>query len=384
MAAQVSKLSCAKVIHHGVGALGELAGEARRLGGTRVALVTDPGLIRAGIVDQVRAAAGIDLHLFADVEPEPPYELAHRCADFIRGHGCDLVIALGGGSAMDVAKMAAVLMTNPGVVPDYWGLGLVRHRGLPVIGIPTTAGTSAEISANAVFVDPEAQTKKAVRSDFVMPDVAIMDPVLTLGLPRALTAYTGMDALTHAIEAHSALRATLVSDGNAERGVALIGEHLREAYANGGSLAARNGMMAGCLFAGLALGEAGVGAVHALSYALGVRFGVGHGLANAVFLPYVMAFNRIACREKYARVALLLGERVEGLSLDEASRRGVEVVRCLSLDLGIPQRLRDLNVPEDALDDMARLCLETQTRLLSNNPRTMTLDDARQVLRAAH
>jgi alcohol dehydrogenase len=193
-----------------------------------------------------------------------------------------------------------------------------------------------------------------------------------------------MDALTHAIEAHSALRATLVSDGNAERGVALIGEHLREAYANGGSLAARNGMMAGCLFAGLALGEAGVGAVHALSYALGVRFGVGHGLANAVFLPYVMAFNRIACREKYARVALLLGERVEGLSLDEASRRGVEVVRCLSLDLGIPQRLRDLNVPEDALDDMARLCLETQTRLLSNNPRTMTLDDARQVLRAAH
>jgi alcohol dehydrogenase class IV len=260
----------------------------------------------------------------------------------------------------------------------------VRRRGVPVIGIPTTAGTSAEISAAAVFVDPEAQSKKGVRSDFVMPEVAIMDPVLTLGLPRDLTAYTGMDALTHAIEAYTSPRATLVTEGNAERGVALIGEHLRVAYANGGSLAARSGMVAGCLFAGLALNEVNVGAVHGLSQTLGGRFRVGHGLANALFLPYVMAFNRIACREKYARVALMLGERVEGLSLDEASRRGVEAVRCLSLDLGVPQRLRDIDIPHDALDELAGVCIETQGRVMTNNPRVMTVQDARQVLEEAY
>ncbi|HHX63749.1 MAG TPA: iron-containing alcohol dehydrogenase, partial [Chloroflexi bacterium] len=336
MAEQVSKFSCAPIVHHGPGALGELAGEIAKLGGQRVALVTDPGLIRAGLVDRVRQAAGVDLHLFSEVEPEPPYELVHRCVDFLRAHECDLVIGLGGGSAIDVAKMAAVMMANPGRVPDYWGVGLVRRRGLPVIGIPTTAGTSAEISAAAVFVDPEAQSKKGIRSDFILCQTAIMDPTLTIGLPRDLTAYTGMDALTHAIEAYTSPRATLVTAGNAEQSVALIGAHLRQAYANGESLAARSGMMAGCLFAGLALNEVNVGAVHGLSQTLGGRFHVGHGLANALFLPYVMAFNRIACREQYARVAMLLGEKIEGLSLDEASRRGVEAVRRLSLDLGVP------------------------------------------------
>ena len=170
----------------------------------------------------------------------------------------------------------------------------------------------------------------------------------------------------------------------AERAIQLIGAHLRRAYANGHDLSARAGMFAGCLFAGMTLAEVNVGAVHALAQSLGGRFHVGHGLANALFLPYVMEFNRPACREKYARVAELLGEPVAGLSLDEASRRGVAAVRRLSLDIEIPQRLTDLGVPEDILDEVAMACMETQTRILTNNPRTVSLDQARAMLRAAY
>lgn len=384
MAEQVSKFSTTRVIHHGPGALAQLADEIRKLGGTRVALITDPGVARVGLADRVREAAGCELALFSEVEPEPPYPLVHQCADFIRANGCDLVIGLGGGSSMDVAKMAAAMVANTGSVSDYWGVGFLPRRGLPVIAIPTTAGTSSEISPACVFVDPASQAKKGVRSDFLLPEVAILDAELTLDLPPALTAYTGMDALTHAIESYTSPKANLVSEGMAERAIHLIGRNLRAAYANGHDLAARTGMFAGCLFAGMTLAEVNVGAVHALAQSLGGRFRVGHGLANALFLPYVMAFNRIGCREKYARVAELLGEPLAGLSLDEASTRGVEAVRRLSLDVGVPQRLRELEIPEDALGEVAVACMETQTRILTNNPRTVSLAQAHAMLREAY
>lgn len=384
MAEQVSKFSTTRVIHHGPGALAQLPGEIRKLGGTRVALVTDPGVARAGLADRVRQAAGCELAVFAEVEPEPPYPLVHQCVDFIRANGCDLVIGLGGGSSMDVAKMAAAMMANSGSVADYWGVGFLPRPGLPVIAIPTTAGTSSEISPACVFVDPEARAKKGVRSDFLLPEVAILDAELTLDLPPALTASTGMDALVHAIESYTSPKANLVSEGMAERAIQLIGSHLRRAYANGHDLSARVGMFAGCLFAGMTLAEVNVGAVHALAQSLGGRFPVGHGLANALFLPYVMEFNRPACREKYARVAELLGEPVAGLSLDEASRRGVDAVRQLSLDIEIPQRLSDIEVPEGILDEVATACMATQMRILTNNPRTVSLAQARAMLRAAY
>ena len=280
--------------------------------------------------------------------------------------------------------MAAVMMANVGRVSDYWGADRIPQPGLPIIAIPTTAGTGSEVSPAAVFVDPADKAKKGVRSDFLLPEVAILDPVLMLGLPQPLTASTGMDALVHALEAYTSTKATLMSDAMAEQAIAVIGNNLRAAYAGGNSLPARTSMLLGSLLAGMALGEAGVGAVHALAHVLGGRHGVGHGVANALFLPYVMAFNRIGCREKYAKVASLLGERVEGLSLDRASLAAVEAVRTLSGDLGIPQRLSDLGIPEDSLDLMAETSMQTQGRILANNPRVVSLSDAKRILREAY
>ncbi|MFP3895726.1 MAG: iron-containing alcohol dehydrogenase [Anaerolineales bacterium] len=384
MAAKVSKLSGPKVLYHGPGALSELDTAIDMLGGKRIVLVTDPGLVEAGIVDQTCESTDYELLLWDGVEPDPPYELVHQCVDFIKENECNLVIGLGGGSSMDVAKMSAALARNEGKVTDYWAANSIPKPGLPVIAIPTTAGTSSELSPNAVFTDADAQAKRGITSNYLLADVAIADATLTLGLPQPLTAATGMDALTHAIEAYVSKRATLVSDAMAEQGIALIGEYLRPAYARGQNLDARTGMMSACVFAGEALGEAGVGIVHSLAHVLGGQFQIPHGVANALLLPYVMEFNRIGCREKYAYVASLLGENVQGLSLDEASRRGVEAVRGLSQDVNIPQRLRDLDVPQEALEKVAKVCLETQDRILTNDPRTINLEEAIELLHKAY
>lgn len=380
---EVTRFRCAQVVYFGPGAVARLDEEIRKLGAEKAVLITDPGVRAAGLVEHVLKGVSVPVEVFAEVEPEPPYPLVTRVTEFLKACGAQVAIGLGGGSSMDVAKMAAAMTANPGTVADYWGVDRLPRRGLPVIAIPTTAGTSSEISPAAVFIDPDMHAKRGVNSSLLLPMVAILDPELTLGLPPQLTASTGMDALTHAIEAYTSPRASLLTEGTAERGIRLIGEFLRRAYARGQDLEARTGMFAGCFFAGMALAEVNVGAVHGLAQALGGCFNVGHGLANALFLPYVMAFNRIACREKYARVAALLGETVEGLSLDEASEMGVEAVRRLTQDLGIPQRLRDIGVPRELLDTVAQSCIETQQRVLGNNPRTMTLDQARAILEEA-
>ena len=384
MVEKVSRLSGPKVLYHGPGALRELDAAIGMLGGERVALVTDPGLVEAGLVEQVRDSTDYELLLWDGVEPDPPYQLVHQCVDFIKENQCNLVVGLGGGSSMDVAKMSAAMTANEGKVTDYWGADRIPNPGLPVIAIPTTAGTSSELSPAAVFTDADAQAKRGARSDYLLADIAIADSSLTLGLPQSLTAATGMDALTHAIEAYVSKGATLVSDAMAEQGIALIGEHLRVAYAKGDNLEARTGMMAGCVFAGKALGEAGVGIVHSLAHVLGGKFQIPHGVANALLLPYVMEFNRIGCRQKYAYIASLLGDHVAGLPLDQASRRGVEAVRTLSRDVDIPQRLRDLDVPKEELEDVARVCLDTQARILANDPRTMSFEEAIEILHRAY
>jgi alcohol dehydrogenase len=380
----VSKFCCCQIVHHGPGALDHLADEIRKFGAARPALVTDPGVVRAGLADRVRQAAGLELALFAQAEPEPPYPTVHACAEFLQSHGCDAVIGLGGGSSMDTAKMAAALATNGGVVSDYWGLERVPKPGLPVIAIPTTAGTGSEVSPAAVFKDPTDHTKKGVRSDHLLARAAILDPTLTLGLPPALTAATGMDALIHAVEAYTSPRATLISDAMAEQAIRLIGEHLRTAYRQGDALAARSGMLTGSFLAGLALAEVNVGAVHALAQALGGRYSVSHGVANSLFLPHVMAFNRPSCRPKYARVAAWLGEKVEGLSVEEASLRAIDAVSGLLKDLGLPRSLRAVGVPSEALSEIAEACMRTQGRNLTNNARPVSLQDAEAVLRAAY
>jgi len=384
MGEAVNKYLCNSVVHHGPGALSMLDGEIRKLGGRCVGVITDPGVVKAGICKRVLEGVNAEVFSYEGVEPEPTYELIDGCVEFLREKGCDLVIGLGGGSAMDCAKMAAVLMKNTGKVTDYFGADRVPNPGLPVIAIPTTAGTGSEASPACVFVDPEDGVKKGVRSDYITPEVAILDPLLTLGLPQGLTASTGVDALTHSIEVYTSLRANLISDMVAEKSIRLIAEHLRVAYSNGNDVSARYGMLMGSFLGGVCLASSNVGAVHALAHTLGGIHKVPHGIANALFLPYVMEFNRVACRERFARMAAFLGERVEGLSLEMASQRAVESVRKLTQDVGIPQRLSDLNIPKDSIDLIAERSIETGQRLLANNPRAMTVEEAKEILRTAY
>jgi alcohol dehydrogenase class IV len=383
MVEQIGKFLTTQVIYHGPGALARLEGEIRKLGGKKLALLTDQGVAHAGLRDKVAAAIGADLCSFDQIPAEPPYEIVEQCVAAMRDNHCNLVVALGGGSVIDTSKMAALLMANGGQVTDYFGVDKLALPGLPVIAIPTTAGTGSEVSPACVFVDSRDHTKKGVRSDFVLPRAAILDPELTLSLPQRLTASTGMDALTHAIECYTSPRATLINDLVAEKAVALIGENLRAAYARGQDLAARNGMLMGSLLAGMALAIANVGVVHGLAQTIGGMVHVPHGVANALLLPYVMAYNRIGCREKYAKVAMLLGEKTEGLSLEDASLAAVAAVRGLVQDLQLPQRLREVEVPEDLLQTVARRCMETQTRVVTNNPRTVTEDEALELLKRA-
>ena len=384
MTERVSKFITTQAVHHGPGALNQLSREVRKRSCQRVGIITDPSIAQVGILQRVRDIVETDTFCFAEVIPEPPYELVDQCVGFLKEHRCDLVIGLGGGSSIDTAKMAAVMLNNTEKIPEYFGVDKVPNPGIPVIAIPTTAGTGSEVSPAAVFTDSRDNTKKGVRTDFLLPAVAFLDPELTLSLPQKLTASTGIDALTHAIECYTALNATLLSDLAAEKGVSLIGSHLRKAYANGRDIDARYGMLMGSYLAGIALAVANVGAVHALAQTIGGLYHIPHGIANALFLPYVMEFNRIGCREKYARVAALMGESIDGLSLDDASLKAVMAVKQLTQDLKIPRRLRDLEIPEEAIELVPGRCLQTQGRIVVNNPRTLTLEEAREIVQAAY
>ena len=337
-------------------------------------------------IAEVLTAHELDF-LTLPVNGEPTVDEIRCGTQYARENHCDLIIGFGGGSALDTGKAIAAFLTNTGNITDYLeviGLGRsLTQPSIPYIAVPTTAGTGSEVSPASVFVDSRDQAKKGVRSDFILPEVAILDPILTLELPRPLTASTGMDALTHAIETYTALRATMMSDILAERAIRLIADNLRRAYANGNDLPARDGMLMGSLLAGMALAVANVGGVHALAQTMGGMHRIPHGIANSVLLPYVMEFNRMACRERYAKIADLLAGPVQGLSLDEASRRAVQAVRDLIRDLHLPQHLRELDITEDSLRLIAERCMETQGRILSNNPRAISVGEAEGILREA-
>ena len=381
---QIEKFLTTQVVYYGSGSLSKLPDEIRKHGAQKIAVVTDPGVAGAGILDRIAGAVEGDTSHFTETQPEPPVQCVDRCVEFLKHNACDMVIGLGGGSSLDTAKMAAVLVHNPGSASDYFGADRLPKAGIPVIAIPTTAGTGSETTPAAVFVDATDKVKKGVRSDFLMPVGAILDPDLTLSLPQPLTASTGIDALTHAVESYTARHATFMSDIVAERSIKLVGEHLRKAYAVPSDIKARTGMILASYLGGIALTMANVGAVHALAHTAGGMYHQSHGLLNALFLPYVMTFNRIGCREKFVKIASFLGERVADLSPEEASRRAVDAVFSLNADLDIPRKLRDLEMPKNCIDAVPEQCLKTQGRILTNNARLLSLSEARQIVENAY
>jgi alcohol dehydrogenase class IV len=368
----------------GVGAVNRLGAAVRKAGGKRVLVVADPGFAKTGSFLQVTQSLereGLSLVLFDRVEPEPRTVVADQGGEVARKERCDFVLGVGGGSAMDTAKAAAVLATNGGQARDYQGLDKVPRPGLPKGMVPTTAGTGSEVTFTAVFINEEEKKKAGINSPHLYPEMSVLDPELTLSLPPAVTAFTGMDALAHAVESYTSKAAHSLSEMFSLEGIRLIGKSLRRAVEVGSDLDARSDMLLGSLLAGIGLANAGVTAVHSLSYPLGGRFRVPHGVGNGLLLPAVMEYNALSLPEKFARIAGAIGEKTEGLSAKKAALLAVEAVRRLARDIQVPMRLSDLGIPESAFPGMAEEALKV-TRPLENNPRPVSFEDAIQVYRS--
>ncbi len=369
----------------GAGAVDTLATVARGFGGSKALLVVDPGLAKAGLLAQITAPLERDkfpFEVYDQIAPEPGLKLADNGCKLAKKAKCDCVIGVGGGSAMDVAKAVSILLTNGGKAEDYVGLGKIKKPGVPKIMVPTTAGTGAEVTFTAVFINEKTKSKGGMNGDPLYPEAAVLDPLLTLSMPPHVTAATGIDAFIHAVEAYLSTQAHPISDMYALEAIELISRNLPLAYAHGDNLEARSNMLLGSLLGGKALATAGVGLVHAMSYPLGGMFGIPHGLANAVLLPFVVQYNLIGNPGKYAAVAEVMGYDTSDLPIREAGNLAVEAIYNLCQDVGIPGSLADLGIPVEKLEEMADIAL-TVKRPVENNPRKPTRDEIIQVYQSA-
>ncbi len=362
----------------GIKSVTTLPQEIKQLGGRRIFVVTDEGIVKAGICEQVLhivEGAAESVSVYSQVPPEPPLETIHECLKLAREAECDLIIGLGGGSAMDVAKIISVLLTNEKPLEALIGVNLVEKRGVPKILIPTSAGTGSEVTPIVILTDQAENLKKGVVSDFLFPETAILDPELTISLPPGATAASGMDALIHAIEAYTSVNATSMTDHLAVRAIELVVSNIRSAWANGNNLEARMNMLEGSLLAGQAFANAGVTAVHAFAYPLGGEFHVAHGVANTVMLCAVLRFNMLANLKKFATLGKLLCPDISSTDTKVLAEAGISFLEGLIADLQLPGSLKALDVPRDAIAGMAEGVMKV-TRLLANNPRRITLEDA--------
>ena len=381
---QILSFRSPNLILAGFGAAEKLGPEAKALGVGSALLVTDKGVADSGIAETIKSILvkeGIGVEVFSQVKPEPDLACQDACIAVAREGKYDLIVGLGGGSAMDVASVTAVMLTNPGHVTDYVGADLIKKPGIATILLPTTAGTGAEVTPNAVLSDPAAKGKKVIISPYILPRIAIVDPYLHVSMPPSVTSATGMDALAHAVEAFTHFtKASVITDLFAKEAMVMISRSIRTAVAKGENLEARYDMAIGSLFAGIALANAGVNGVHALSYPLGVEYHVPHGVANGLLLPYVMEFNVIGNIPKFAMIARCLGEDVEGLPLIDQAYAAAEAVKSILNDMKMAHSLTDLKIPEDAIPAMAKAAA-ANTRLLSVNPRAMTAADIEGIYR---
>ncbi len=386
----------------GPGAATQLGEQAARLKLKRLLIVTDRSLIAAGLLKPVQeplAAAGIAVEVFDGGEPEPSLEVVDRCLEKARPFKPDGLLGLGGGSNMDLAKVAAVVLTHGGAVKDYIGEDRVPGPVLPLICVPTTAGTGSEVTAASVLTDKANQIKVGILSNYLRPQLALVDPQLTLSCPRKVTADSGIDALTHAIEAYTAIDNELfplpegersvyqgrhpLADCLAEKAIDLIGCNLPRAVETPSDLEARENMALGATLAGLAFSNVGVALVHAMEYPVGGATHCSHGAGNGLLLPFVMRFNLPARIPHFARIAKLLGEGTSGLCQTEAAQRAVVAVERLKATIGIPARLRDLGVKREQLPRFAEKTLGIQ-RILRVNPRPVTVKDVLGIFEEAY
>jgi len=361
----------------GVGAHKEIGKQVKVLGGKKPFICTDKGITKAGItqkiVDLVKKDAGVDAVVFDETVPNPTDTNVHDGLKVFQEKKCDLIISLGGGSSHDCGKGIGIVSTNGGNIRDYEGVDKSKKPMPPFIAINTTAGTASEMTRFCIITNTSNHVKMAIVDWRVTPNVAINDPLLMAGMPPALTAATGMDALTHAVEAYVSTIATPVTDACALKAIDLIAKNLRAAVAHGGDMVARDNMAYAEYLAGMAFNNASLGHVHAMAHQLGGFYDLPHGVCNAILLPHVQAFNLIAKVDRFVDIAVAMGENVDGLSDRTAADKALEAIKKLSDDVGIPSGLKELGVKEKDLKTMAENAQKDACGF--TNPRCPTLDD---------
>jgi alcohol dehydrogenase class IV len=383
------EFQCPAKIVTGDGSAQGLGAQAKALGITKAVLVTDKVLhektefVTTAVADL--KASGVNVEVFDDVEPDPLVDTARRSAEFARRFTPNGIVGLGGGSPLDIAKATAAILANETPLEEMWGVGNVPKPALPMVLLPTTAGTGSEVTPNCILTDVKpdgSHMKKGIVSPHILARTAIVDPLLTVTAPPSVTAASGMDALTHAIETYVSKSAQPITLPLALEAIRLIGKYLRRAVANGSDLEARRNMANASMLAGVAFANGFLGGVHAIAMAMGGQFNVPHGVANALMLPYVMEFNEMAATEKFAGIAEALGESLEGLSEREAAHRATFAVHQLVTDVGLPHVLADVKISEDRISALAEESFGNQ-RLLKNNPRATIVQDITRILESA-
>ena len=374
---QITLLQPQKIVF-GTGCIQTLVEDYKKMGLQRLFVLTAPP-IRPLIEDTLAElkSAGVNIEVFQDIVAEPTVNDFKKILEVARQFKADSVVGVGGGSVLDVTKLIAAFINSDQQVEDCFGTGFIKQKGLWFACLPTTAGTGSEVSPNAILLDERDHLKKGIVSPFLITDVAYVDPKLTWTVPAKVTADTGMDALTHCIEAYTNKFAHPSVDIYALQGIRLIAANLEKAVKNGQDQEAREALAFGSLYGGLCLGPVNTAAVHALSYPLGGEFHIPHGLSNAILLPSVMKFNMPANIKRHAEVAIALGCQ-PGKNDEETAQRGVDFIYQLADAVGIPKKLTDLGIPQTAVDGMAKAAMQVQ-RLLKNNPREVTEQDARDI-----
>ena len=371
-----------EVSYFGPGSRSVLPEVVARLGKSKALVVTDAGLVKFGVaakVTDILDAAGIAYEVFSDVKPNPTVTNVKNGIAAFKAAGADLLIAIGGGSAIDTAKAIGIVVNNPEFsdIVSLEGVAPTKNKSVPMVALPTTAGTAAETTINYVIIDEEKQKKMVCVDPNDIPAVAIIDAELMYSLPKGLTAATGMDALTHAIEGYITKGAWELSDMFEIEAIRMISRHLPNAVENPTDAEARNGMAVAQYVAGMAFSNVGLGLVHGMAHPMGSLFDVPHGVANALLLPTIMEFNMPACLGKYPEIARAMGVDTEGMTPAEASQAAVDAVRALSVKVGIPQHLSDLGITEKDIPALADQAIADVCT--PGNPREVTLDDIKSL-----
>jgi len=364
----------------------EIGEHIKRQGGTKALVVTDSVLNEIGIVKKVTdeiEAAGLEFVVFDGVQPNPTVSNVEAGLKLIDSESVDVIVSLGGGSSHDCAKGIATVATNGGKIEDYEGLNELNEAIMPLVSVNTTAGTASEMTRFCIITDESRHIKMAIVDWRVTPNVSINDPVLMLEKPQSLTANTGMDALTHAVEAYVSTIANPLTDSAAEKAFELIGENLRKVVANGSNYELREKMAYAQFLAGMAFNNASLGLVHGMAHQLGGFYDLPHGICNAILLPHVTNFNKLAKPEKVAKIGELLGENIEGMSTMEAADVGIKAIVDLAADLGIPGSLEELeDVDPDDFETLAKNALADASS--ATNPRQATLEEVIGIFESAY